>query len=393
MRVLFVTNRFPGQALRGDQQRALQQLRHLAPRHAITLLSFASAPQDHPAAIEARSLCERVVVHEDSTLSRLLHGLAALPGSRPLQAAMYASARRRRVLRDLLAQADFDVVHVQLARLGDLVEQLAPRPCVLDLVDALSLNMARRGDRDHGPLRWFARVEAERMARYERRLCALATRVAICSPADRAAIGDVAALRLVENGVDLARFPFAPPASRGEHLVFVGNLGYFPNVDAALWFAREVWPLLRTQRPSLRLRLVGARPAAAIRDLARQTPGIDLVGPVADVCPYLHEAAVALAPMRAGSGQQLKVLEAMAAGTPVVATPVVAAGLDAIDTVHWRVAADARSMADAILHLLDDPSSAQTMAAAARDFVCARHDWSASADALEQLWREAAAQP
>jgi hypothetical protein len=391
MRVLFVTNRFPGLAMRGDQQRALQQLRHLGRRHAITLLSFEAAQDDDPVAREVASLCERVVVRTESALVRMARGTLGLFGSRPLQSAMYDSPARRRVVDELLAATPFDLVHVQLARLGGLVEHLEARRCVIDLVDALSLNMARRAEFDRTPLRWLASFEASRMARYERALCTRATRVSICSPMDRTAIGDFANLRRVDNGVDLAEFPFDASARRREDIVFVGNLGYFPNIDAVQWFATEVLPTLREHRPALRLRLVGARPAVAIRNLAQRIPGIELVGPVPDVCAYLHRAAIAIAPLRAGSGQQLKVIEAMAAGTPVVATTTAAAGLDAIDGTHWRVAPDATTMAHAILELLREPSQGQTMARAARAFVEQRHTWRASAEALEQLWFEAAA--
>ena len=393
MRVLFVTNRFPGLAMRGDQQRALQQLRHLGRRHAITLLSFEAAQGDDTVAREVADLCERVIVRTESALARVARGTLGLFGSRPLQSAMYDSPSRRRAFDDLLASAPFDLVHVQLARLGGLVEHLGAKPCVVDLVDALSLNMTRRAEFDRTPLRWLAGVEAKRMARYERELCTRATQVSICSPMDRMAIGDFTNLRRVDNGVELSDFPFDAAARCHEDIVFVGNLGYFPNIDAIHWFAADVLPMLRERRPEVRLRLVGARPAATIRKLAQSTPGIELVGPVPDVCPYLHRAAIAVAPLRAGSGQQLKVIEAMAAGTPVVATTTAAAGIDAIDGTHWRVAPDATGMAQAILELMDEPSRAQSMARAARAFVEERHTWRTSTDALEQLWFEAAARP
>ena len=392
MRVLFVTQRFPGLAPRGDQQRALQQLRHLGRRHAITLLSFEAAPHAHPLAADVAACCERVMTCTESRWRMALRAGAGLFGSRPLQTAMCDSHPRRRAFDDLLADGGFDLVHVQLARLGGLLESPRSTPCVLDLVDALSLNMARRAQLDRPPLRWLARLEAERLARYERALCTRARRVSVSSPQDLAAIGEYAHLRRVDNGVDLDRFPFDGSGARGDELVFVGNLGYFPNIDAVQWFASTVWPILRSRRPTTRLRLVGSRPHPALRTLARNTPGIDLVGPVAEVCPHLHRAAIAVVPLRAGSGQQLKVLEAMAAGTPVVATEIAAAGLDATDGTHWRVASDATGMADAILELLDDRAKAQAMAVAARTFVERGHTWARSAEALERVWFEAVAE-
>lgn len=389
MRILFVTNRFPGQAMRGDQLRAFEQIRHLSQRHAITLLSFEAAHPRHSAGTDLAAWCERVVT---LPRRRLLLGprlAGAMFDPRPIQAAIYDTAAQRRCVDALLADTPFDLVHVQLARLGGLVQHVRGVPCVLDLIDALSLNMARRGALDRGLSGFVARREAARLVDYERVLCAQAAGVAVCSPVDRAAIGDYPNLVRIDNGVDLDRFRFVATADPRPEIVFVGNLGYFPNVDAISWFAANVLPLLSAHVPAVRLVLVGARPAASLQRLARRSPCIDLVGPVADVHPYLSRAAIAVVPLRAGSGQQLKVLEAMATGTPVVATSIAAAGLDAVPGEHLRVADDAASMAAAILDVMHDRAAALRMAGAARRLVEQRHSWRDSALALERLWLQA----
>jgi glycosyltransferase involved in cell wall biosynthesis len=289
----------------------------------------------------------------------------------------------------LLAHSKFDLVHVQLARLGPLLRRLAPLPCVLDLVDALSVNMARRARVDRGALGYVAGVEAARLIRYERALCAEASAVAISSAPDRAAIG-AGNIHLVRNGVDLERFPFAAMEGRGSDIVFIGNLGYFPNVDAASWFALEVMPRLTDRMPLLRLKLVGARPAASLRRLAARLPQVDLVGQVPEVHSYLANAAVAVVPLRSGSGQQLKLLEAMATGTPVVSTSLSAAGFDAVDGEHLLIADNATAMADAILRLISDRELASRLTTAARALVERDHGWDRSARDLERLWLDAA---
>jgi len=115
-------------------------------------------------------------------------------------------------------------------------------------------------------------------------------------------------------------FPFTDGERPPARIVFAGNLGYFPNVDAAAWLARDILPRLRAARADVELRLVGARPARAIRALASE-PGVSLAASVPAMAPELAAATVALIPLRAGSGLQNKVLEAMSVGTPVVATP------------------------------------------------------------------------
>ncbi len=130
----------------------------------------------------------------------------------------------------------------------------------------------------------------------------------------------------IPNGValDYFREPTPPPPESG--CVFVGALDYRPNVDAACWFCRDVWPEIHRRRPDARLRLVGRRPVAAVRALSA-VPGVEVVGQVSDVRPYLAEAAVAVNPLRIARGLQNKVLEAMAMGKAVVASPQALAGL------------------------------------------------------------------
>ncbi len=388
MRVLFITNRFPGLLMRGDQLRAFQQIRLLAPRHAITLLSFGAPEGDRRGEAELAACCERVIVARRDAPGLAWRALRALFSDLPLQVAAYDQVPGSARLHELLSTALFDLAHVQMARLGPMLQRLQPLPCVLDLVDALSVNMARRADLDRGPLRLFARLDARRLARYERRICAQAHSVAVCSAPDRQAIG-ADNIHLVHNGVDLDRFPFVT-AARGSDIVFIGNLGYFPNVDAASWFATEAMPLINERLPLTRLKLVGARPAGHLRRLAARLPQVDLIGQVPEVHSYLASAAVAVVPLRSGSGQQLKILEAMAAGTPVVSTSLSAAGLEAVDGEHLLIADDVAGMADAVLRLMSDPALGARLARSARALVERDHTWDRSARDLERLWLDAA---
>ncbi len=170
-------------------------------------------------------------------------------------------------------------------------------------------------------------------------------------------------------------------------VVFTGNLGYFANVEAALRLAREVMPRVRARRPDARLHLAGARPDRALQQLARDG-ACTLEAEVPDMGAVLRRATIAVAPLRAGSGQQLKVLEAMASGTPVVSTPLSAVGEPG---VHLRVAESADALAAEITALLDDPGARRTLAARARAFVERDHTWALSAERLDALWRRAVA--
>lgn len=391
MRVLFIPSRYPQDLRRGDELRAYQHLRELAKRHAITVLAFAPPGLQSGVDEEIRRLCERVVIVRQTRYDRLMGAVRALPASIPLQAAMNDTPAFRSTLSALLSTSAFDIAHLQLARMGEALPLLDRLPVVLDLIDALSANMARRADYDAGPMRWLAAIEAKRLLPYERGLCARVACATVSSMRDRAALGDdLPMLHIVANGVDPDEFAFSTELREPDTLVFSGNLGYFPNVDAAIWFVHEVLPLLRAKRPGVEIHLVGARPAAALRRLAQTQPGVRLIGPIADMRIALSRAAVAVAPMRAGSGQQIKILEAMSCGTPVVATSVAAAGLEAVPGRDLLVGSDAPAFADAVAQLLGDRAFADRLSRNARNLIEQRYTWKQSALAVEWHWKAVA---
>jgi glycosyltransferase involved in cell wall biosynthesis len=296
----------------------------------------------------------------------------------------------RHVVHSLLRERRHDVVHVQMARMAALLDGVARPPCVVDLIDALSVNMARRRRYDRSAVRWLAGLEEERLARHERELCRTWDRALVASEVDRQAIGDFPNLVVNSNAVDVARFATLEVRRLPDAIVFSGNLGYFPNVDGAVWLAREVLPRIRAEVPAASLTIVGARPARAVRRLAALGPHVAVLGPVPDLAPYIARASVAVAPLRAGSGQSLKVLEAMACRTPIVATRRAVEGLAVRDGTDLLLADDAAEFAGQVVRLLRDRAMAERIAAAGRALVEARYDWQASVAALEAIYAEIA---
>jgi polysaccharide biosynthesis protein PslH len=384
LRILFLTARFPWPLLRGDQLRAYHQLRLLAPRHRLTLACFRDAPVPEAGLAAVSAFCERVVTVPLGRLA-MTTGLARGAFSPlPFQVSLYRHHGMRRALRDVVAGGGFDLVHAQLARMAPHVEDLqAPR--FVDLVDALSLSTRRRSLQHRGPLRWLTSLEAGRLLRYEQRLCASVEGVSVVSSVDRDAIGATARLGVVPNGVDLGQLPFERKGRDPATVVLTGNMGYFSNVNAACWFAERVHPLVRRSVPAARFVVVGARPAARVLCLARADPSVSVLGFVDDLRPHLRAATVAVAPMQVGAGQQNTVLEAMAAGTPVVATPVAAGGLEAGGGDGLIVAGTPETFAEAVIGLLRDPGRADRLGASARRCVESRYTWERSAALLEEL--------
>jgi sugar transferase (PEP-CTERM/EpsH1 system associated) len=382
VRILFVVPRHPFPPHRGDRVRAWHQLRVLARRHEVTLLAL-----ERPAAGAAVPDGVRVVTAEIPAARRAVSLARHLVSDLPLQAALFDVPSARDAVATLVEEG-FDLAHLQLVRLAPLAPLVCSVPCVVDFVDALSLNIARRAERDVPPLRPLWRLEAARLRRAERALLDRVGQGVVVSEADRAAMGGDERLAVVPNGVDGAAFAFEGRPRDNADILFAGNLGYFANADAATWFAREVFPRLRARAPRARLRIVGARPPRAVRALSG-LDGVAVAGEVPDMAAHVRAARVAVAPLRAGSGQQSKVLEAMACGTPVVASRLAASGMEAAHEEHLLVADGAEATASAVLRLIEDAPLCARLAANGRRLVEERYTWERSVEGLEAAYRRA----
>jgi len=386
LRILFLTSRFPFPPLRGDQVRAYHQIRLLSRRHDVTLLAVSAAEPTAEARTRMASLCREVIV-EPLTVGRALLGLGrvVLGDPRPVQTLLYAAAGRRRV-GTTVAAGDFDVLHAQLVRAAGWVPRGCTVPLVLDLVDTLSASYSRRAMLKPKWRSWALALEAARLARYEELLLRVASRCLVVSDAEREALGVEGHRAAVNpNGIDLDAFPFTPTLGESRRIVFVGNLGYAPNADGIVWFARDVLPRLRCRFPGVELLIVGPRATRAVRRLARQS-GVHVVGVVPDVHAVLGGARVAVAPLHTGGGIQNKVLEAIAAGTPIVATSRAVAGIAVGAGEHCLVADDAEGFAAATEALLRDDELRSRVVTAARALVVDRYSWERSVAGLEDVY-------
>jgi glycosyltransferase involved in cell wall biosynthesis len=206
-------------------------------------------------------------------------------------------------------------------------------------------------------------------------------------------INSAARIVTVENGVDASRFGphFAQPDDEEmwrhrNHVIFVGTMDYHPNIDAVNYFCDEVWPELHRRLPLAIFSIVGRNPPAKVLDLSRR-PGVEVTGTVSDVRPYYKKAFAVVVPLRMGGGTRLKILEAMAAGVPVISTTLGAEGLAAHPGRHIEIA---DTPADFIRHLSSlraDLGRCQRLAEAGRGLVESRYDWSFIGGQLADVYR------
>jgi sugar transferase (PEP-CTERM/EpsH1 system associated) len=256
------------------------------------------------------------------------------------------------------------------------LRELAGVPAAVDIMDVDSEKWFDYAATTRGPRAWLYRTEGRRLRRLERALPAWARAVTLVGEAEAGlyrrfcAPGEV---RAVPNGVDLDYFRPGPEAC-GPSCVFVGALDYLPNVDAAEWFCREVWPEVLRRRPRAKFLLVGRRPAPAVRRLAGR-PGVEVVGQVPDVRPHVYRAAVTVVPLRIARGIQNKALESLAMGRATVVSPATLGGVRAEPGTHLLQASAPAEWVGALLRLFDDPGLRRRLGAAGRRYVQENHRW------------------
>ena len=306
----------------------------------------------------------------------------------------------RAAVADLLARHAFDVIVADFLVAEPNLPARCGAPVVL-FAHNVEYRIWQRLARVES--RWWRRapleVEWRKMRARERAALRRADATIAVSEDDAALLRELEAaarIHVVPTGVDLDYFAPVPGREVPRRLVFSGSMDWYPNEDAILFFADEVWPALRARFPDLSLTVVGRNPSASLRERVGAV-GITLTGTVDDVRPYLAEAELYVVPLRVGGGTRLKIFEALAMGKPVVSTTVGAEGLGLVDGRDFVSADGADGLVDAISSLLVDEDRRRNLAAQGSRLVRERFGWepvtAVFARALESAVRPHVAAP
>lgn len=369
-RVLVVAHEPPVPAQGGSAQRVLHEARQLAAGvdGPVTVVCLGEVPADH---------------HEPFTLRGVPHRPSryrALAASvrQPYLGAWSASP----ALEEEVRAGEWDVVVATSPFLVGAA-RLAGAPVVLDVDNVEHEVAASMADAERGLARARWRWEARKIERHERAVAAQVQAVTAPSAHDAAAYTALgaAAVDVVPNGVDLAQWTWRAP-STGSVVGYVGQYGYRPNEQAALELADDLLPAVRQRVPDARAVLIGRAPTAAM--LRRASPTVEVTGALDALQPAVAALRVLAVPLRAGGGTRLKILEAMAAGVPVVSTALGASGLDVADGEHLLVADSQAALVDGIARVIEDDELARRLSAAGRGLVEDRYDWSVTTRPLVQ---------
>ncbi len=392
MRILYFSPRQCWPRDTGAKLRDYYLASQLAARCPVTYLGLrdpAEASSEPPAdsGFAAYHAVEREATY---TVSKLVRGLI---GPTPLTVLNYSSARVSRILADILQAGSFDAVQIEGVHLSaylPVIRAAASRPVILsDWHNIESEILHRYSQVNPSPMRRaYAWRTASLLEAAETQLldaCDVHTVTSEREHGRLQARNPAAEIHVVPNGVDVQYFaaPETDPGAPRTSLLFAGSMDYSANVDAAVWFVNDIWPELSRQHPALSFTIVGRDPKPEVRALAADR--VRVTGTVPDVRPYYAGALAAVVPLRFGSGTRLKILEAMAAGIPVISTRLGAEGLDLEDGAHLLLADSASEMIAAVSRLAASPELWLRLSRSGREVVSRLYDWRALAENLYRI--------
>ena len=382
MHILVATKFLPLPADSGGKQRSLATLRRLAGRARVTLAGFDDGGTDFDG---LRALgVQPLAAPWPQSVPRAMGGVLRTAS---ISSGRFWNADLADAIRVAVAAEPVDTVFLEFPQLDPWVRRIEASRLVFASHNVESALVASYADIKRGPARGLYAAEAAAMRRLEAKVLARADVVGVVSERDRDRLPPTTAPVLVcPNGWDPG--PVLPPSDEPV-VVFVAQLGWAPNVDAATWLVRSIWPLVERERPDARLFLVGRTPTPEVQALAG--PSVEVTGTVPDVRPYLARARVAVAPLRAAGGSRLKILEACDAGRPVVATTTGVEGLEGLIGRGVVVADEPEGLARQVLDLLADGDRAAAIGREGHDAVAAGYSWDATLAPLIDATTEAPA--
>jgi sugar transferase (PEP-CTERM/EpsH1 system associated) len=392
--LLFISHRMPWPLNKGEKIRAWNVIQHLAPNYRVHLGCVVDDPADMEHVARLETVCASVGAFPiDKRWQKYRALMHARPG-KPLMPDFYTSPALQRWVNDTMARVPMDVLYIYSVAMFPYAEHAQGRK-ILDAQDVDSEKWAEYASKSRYPMRAVWAREARTLLAYERRAAAACAWSFFVSEPEAARFAELApevASRVVavECGVDLSRFsPDAaydsPFVAGSVNLVFTGNMDYWPNADAALWFARDVMPLMRIRVQDAQFWVVGANPGAEVRALA-SLPGVHVTGRVEDVRPYVAHASVIVCPLRIARGIQNKVLEGMAMGRPVIASPPAFEGVRAEAGRDLLVADGAEAFVQTVADVLDGKHPG--LGASARKAMVKGYAWPAVLGRMDGLLAE-----
>ena len=383
MKLFFLLARVPYPTEKGDKLRAFHQITHLSKHHEIIICALNEGVLHDdaiPVLSKYASAVHIIPISKPTIISNIIRALFT---GKPLQVGYYYNKSTQKIIHSLIKKYQPDHIFCQLIRMAEYVKDL-PIDKTLDYQDVFSVGVERRLATSSFFMRPFLKLESQRLMDYERMAFDQFNNKIIISYPDRDLIPhpEKEKIIVVANGVDT---DFFHPLTREKKydLVFTGNMGYPPNIDAAEFLINKILPLVLEKRPDLRVLIAGTSPT--MRVMVLRSPHVEVSGWVPDMREAYAQAKIFIAPMQLGTGLQNKLLEAMAMKIPCITSSLANQALNAKPGEEILVGETPQEYAHHILTLLKDKDSAASIGEKGLQFVLKNYSWETETAKIEAL--------
>jgi len=380
----------------GPKIKTYNVIKYLSQRHRVTLASFVRGDQlEHARRLEHYCQAVHTVQMERNVARDGLAMVRSLLTGQPWMMVRDDRQAMRALVDRLAAEQHFDVAHADQLNMGQYAERVPGAFKVMDAHNALWLLYQRLwATMSPGPRKWLLGRDWRLLKSYEGRLAREFDALLAVSPEDKAALQEAAGqpvdATVIPIAIDTDEIQVVEREAEPGHILHIGTMYWPPNIDAVNWFVREIYPLIRQQRPDVQFDVVGSRPPADLLALNDTGQGINVTGYVEDPTPYQQRAAVMIVPLLAGGGMRVKILQSLAEGIPIVSTTLGCEGIGVTDGEDILIADEPGDFAAAVLRVLNDRALAQRLSHNGRRLAETRYDYRRACVALDEVYDRAA---
>lgn len=377
MRILYLTSRLPFPPNRGDRLRVFNFIKSVHRQHEIHLITFISRNEEIKYFEHLLEYCTDIKYIKKSPFQSAISVLFNFWRLEPLQSIYYRSAQMSNLINAKIASNNFDVIYVHLFRMAQFVISYKNQYRILDLTDIISTEIKRSLPYRKSFWKQLYSFEHQRIFNYERKLINLFEETWLISNADQkllASESPQANIKTVTNGIDINVYHPINIKSIPQRMIFTGHMGVAHNIDAVRFFSSEVFPIIQKLFPECIFVIAGANPSQSVIDLSSQA-NVEILGFVKDLNYELNRSQVFVAPLRFAAGVQNKVLEAMAAGIPVITTTLVNEGINAKEGFEILIADTIEEYIIQLSKLFNDDTLRMRVGLAGLNFVIKHFSW------------------
>lgn len=389
MNILFITHKVPYPPNKGEKIRAFNIIKYLSRHHRIFLYSLCDNKDDLKYKKQLKNYCHSVNLYRPNPFLSSLRAFIYLFTRYPLTLGYFFSYWMKKDIKEILKKEPIDAIFAFCSSSAQYALDAKTRAKkLIDFVDVDSDKWSNFSKASKFPLSLIYALESKRLKEWERKINKIYAASIVTTEKERGKLQIIDPsgkdkVNVVTNGIDFEYFKPQEKKSNLHSLIFTGQMDYLPNVDAVIYFYKEILPLIKKQIPDVVFYIVGRNPLIAIKKICKEAI---ITGFVEDIRDYLNKASVYVAPLRVCQGIQNKVLEAMAFGLPVVATTGVLEGIKALPEKEVLIGDTPEEFAQRVIELLLDEKRREALSKNAQEFVQKNHDWNKNLSQLDKYY-------